>query len=151
MVSRSPTASAIAGSARAVEGTPSSCRPPWLETTMPSTPQSAAARASSGSRMPLITNLPGHCARRPSTSFQVRVASKLLPTISGSRAGWSARRTDGRHCRASAAAPDAHVPGPARACPSPAAAGAAGCAGPAAHAGRNGRRGSASRGRAGRR
>ena len=67
----------MAGSARAVESTPSSWRPPWLETTMPSAPVAAASRASSGSRMPLITNLRGHSERMKSMSFQVRVASKL--------------------------------------------------------------------------
>ena len=72
-----PIASAIAGNARALDSTPSSWRPPWLETTMPSAPLAAASRASSGSRMPLMMNGPSHCARTHSRSFQVTVASKL--------------------------------------------------------------------------
>ncbi len=39
------TASAIAGNARAEESTPSSWRPPWLETTIPSAPKRTASRA----------------------------------------------------------------------------------------------------------
>ena len=65
------------GKARALDSAPSSCRPPWLETTIPSAPLSAASRASSGSRMPLMTSGPCHCARTHSTSFQVTLASKL--------------------------------------------------------------------------
>ena len=69
-----------AASARALDSTPSSWRPPWLETTIPSAPLAAASRASSGSSMPLITSGPCHCERTHSTSFQVTLASKLLAT-----------------------------------------------------------------------
>ena len=34
----SPAASTIGGRARTVDGTPSNCRPPWFETTIPSAP-----------------------------------------------------------------------------------------------------------------
>ena len=46
-----PTADGVdhVGRARTVERTESSCRPPWFETTMPSTPASTERRASSGS------------------------------------------------------------------------------------------------------
>ena len=47
---------------------------------MPSAPLAAASRASSGSRMPLMTSGPSHCSRTHSTSFQVTLASKLAPT-----------------------------------------------------------------------
>ena len=42
-----------AGSASSVAIAPSTWRPPWLETTMPSMPSSTARRASSGWQMPL--------------------------------------------------------------------------------------------------
>ncbi len=74
------TASAIAGSARAVDGTPSSWRPPWLDTTMPSAPNFTASRASSGSRMPLISIGPFQNARIHSRSFHEIDGSKLLPS-----------------------------------------------------------------------
>ena len=57
---RPPTASAIAGSARALDNAPSSCRPPWLETTIALAPLSVALRASEGSRMPLMISGPCH-------------------------------------------------------------------------------------------
>ena len=50
---RPPTASTTPGSASSVAIAPSTWRPPWLETTMPSMPASSARRASSGCRMPL--------------------------------------------------------------------------------------------------
>ena len=65
------------GNARALDSTPSSWRPPWFETTMPSAPFAAASRASSGSRMPLMTSGPSHCERTHSTSFQLTLASKF--------------------------------------------------------------------------
>lgn len=46
------TAEAIDGSTSRGAGAKSSCRPPWLETMMASTPASAALIASSGSRIP---------------------------------------------------------------------------------------------------
>ena len=75
----SPTASLIAGITEMVEGAPSSWRPPWLETTMPSTPARTASRASSGSRMPLITIGPAQCWRTQAMSSQVIEASKFRP------------------------------------------------------------------------
>ena len=42
-----PTASTMAGSARMLDGAPSSCRPPWFDTTNASAPLRTASRASS--------------------------------------------------------------------------------------------------------
>jgi hypothetical protein len=50
---RPSTAATTPGSASSVAIAPSTWRPPWLETTMPSTPAASARRASSGCRMPL--------------------------------------------------------------------------------------------------
>ena len=66
---RSPTAPAIAGSDAIEERAPSSWRPPWFETTMPSTPAAAASLASSTSRMPFSTSL-----ARPQAAHPVDVA-----------------------------------------------------------------------------
>ncbi|MNN69857.1 hypothetical protein D3C81_1856760 [compost metagenome] len=78
---RSPlTASAIAGRARALDSTPSSWRPPWLDTTMPSAPNLTASRASSASRMPLMIIGPSQKSRIHSRSFQEIDGSKLLPS-----------------------------------------------------------------------
>ena len=74
------TASAMAGRARALDSTPSSWRPPWLDTTMPSAPNFTASRASSGSRMPLITIGPSQKSRIHSRSFQEIDGSKLAPS-----------------------------------------------------------------------
>ena len=52
---RPSTASTTPGRASSVAIAPSTCRPPWLETTIPSIPASTARRASSGCRMPLST------------------------------------------------------------------------------------------------
>ena len=49
---------AITGNASTVAGTPSSCRPPWLETTMAVAPMSAAVRASATVITPLMANGP---------------------------------------------------------------------------------------------
>ena len=49
----SPTASAIAGSARIEAGVPSRLLPPWLETEMAVKPASIALRASSTRMTPL--------------------------------------------------------------------------------------------------
>ncbi len=77
---RSPTASAISGSARTVDGTESSWRPPWLETTMPSTPASTARRASSASSTPLTTRRPAQCSRTQAMSSQVTDGSNWEST-----------------------------------------------------------------------
>src|SRR6266568_1587795 len=53
---RPPTASTTAGSASSVAIAPSTCRPPWFDTTSPSTPASSARRASSGWSMPLSSS-----------------------------------------------------------------------------------------------
>ena len=57
---REPTASTISGSARIDDSAPSSCRPPWFDTTIASAPTSSAARASSASRIPFRISLPPH-------------------------------------------------------------------------------------------
>src|SRR5206468_2219723 len=60
------TASATAGRASREAIAPSTWRPPWLETTSPSTPRSRASSASSGCRMPLTrTGNDVHSRRRP--------------------------------------------------------------------------------------
>jgi hypothetical protein len=51
-------ARAISGSTRGGAMAPSSCRPPWFDTIMPSAPASRALWASSAARMPLITKFP---------------------------------------------------------------------------------------------
>jgi hypothetical protein len=50
---RPATASATAGRASSVAIAPSTCRPPWFDTTIPSIPASTARDASPGWRMPL--------------------------------------------------------------------------------------------------
>ena len=59
------------GSASSEPTEPSTCRPPWLETTMPSMPCSTASRASSGWRMPLSTIGSLVCSRSQAKSAQV--------------------------------------------------------------------------------
>ena len=103
---RSPTASAIAGKARAVDITPSSCRPPWLETTIPSAPD-RRGRA----RIVRIEDALDHELARPVRRGSRRCPSRsawrrnCAPTSSGNRACRSCGRTDGRYCRADAAGP----------------------------------------------
>ena len=82
-----PTASTIAGSARAVEGTESSWRPPWLETTIPSTPDSTARRASVGSSTPFTISLPSQCSRTHAMSSQVTLGSNCASTHSLNASG----------------------------------------------------------------
>ena len=72
------TASAIRGSALALDKAPSSCRPPWLETTMPSAPWFIAANASSGSSTPLMTIGPSQRCRTQARSAQVIDGSKFF-------------------------------------------------------------------------
>ena len=64
------TASTTSGSAEMAERTPSSWRPPWLETITASTPCCAASLASSGSRMPLSARGPPQMDFAHSMSFQ---------------------------------------------------------------------------------
>ena len=54
-----PTASTTSGSASSEAGAPSSWRPPWFETTMPSTPASTASVASSWVRIALDEDAAG--------------------------------------------------------------------------------------------
>ena len=68
---------AMAGKAGAVDGGPSSCRPPWFGTTMASAPTSAAMRASSGWRMPLMIGGPSRVSRTKSRSRHVTPGRKL--------------------------------------------------------------------------
>ena len=68
---RPSTASTTSGSASIVAATPSSCRPPWFETTTPAAPCSHARRASSAVSTPLrTTGRPASEAKR-STSAHV--------------------------------------------------------------------------------
>src|SRR3954447_17065978 len=75
-----PTASAISGSTSMLEGAPSSCRPPCLETTSACAPVLSASCASSTSRMPLMISLPGQMLRIQSTSFQLSDVSNCEAT-----------------------------------------------------------------------
>ena len=77
-----PTASTTSGSARTVEGTESSWRPPWLETTIPSTPASTARRASSASSTPFTIRRPSQCSRTQAMSSQVTLGSNCASTQS---------------------------------------------------------------------
>ena len=65
------------GKACAVDSTPSSCRPPWFETTIASAPKRTASSASSGSRIPLIMILPCQKSLIQSRSDQDMLGSKL--------------------------------------------------------------------------
>ena len=73
------TASTTRGRAAMVELPPSSCRPPWLDTTSASAPRSTTRRASSGSITPLTMSLPFQRRRTSSRSFQVTEASNCVP------------------------------------------------------------------------
>ncbi len=68
-------------------GTESSWRPPWLETMTPSTPTSAARRASSGSSTPLTTSRPSQFSRTQAMSSQVTLGSNWESTHSRKAAG----------------------------------------------------------------
>ncbi len=68
--SRSPTAARIGASISTGAGDESSCRPPWLETMIPSAPTFTAWAASSGCISPLMTNFRGHLARNRSIIAQ---------------------------------------------------------------------------------
>ncbi len=125
---------ATSGSARAVDGTESSCRPPWFETTMPSTPASAARRASSGSSTPLTTSRPAQLLAHPGDVVpghaRVELPRRPIPgTRPGVRAFGTARLEVAERQRLAAdrhvadpcgmgreveAAPDASPTGPAR-------------------------------------
>src|SRR5699024_9985147 len=59
-------------------GARSSCRPPWLDSTMPSTPRSATRRASSRVWMPLTTTLPGHWPAIQRRSSKSTVGSNMV-------------------------------------------------------------------------
>ena len=68
----SPTASSTSTRAGKAAGTPSSCRPPWLETMIADTPPSTARRASSAVRIPLQMTGPPNCSRSQPRSPQQR-------------------------------------------------------------------------------
>ena len=70
----------MAGRARMLDGAPSSCLPPWLETMMASAPCCTAFSASSGSRMPLITSLPPQRSLMWAMSSQLSLGSNCLAT-----------------------------------------------------------------------
>jgi hypothetical protein len=67
---------------------PSTCRPPWFETTSPSTPCSSAVRASRGSRIPL--------RRIGSRVSPLRNARKRRAKVREERAGIPVRELDQR-------------------------------------------------------
>src|SRR2546425_4695046 len=86
------TASTTSGRASSVPGAPSSCRPPWLETMMPSTPASTARPASSAVTTPFSTSGKGDSDRSHGRSSQQneeswsapKYAARLEPSASGS-------------------------------------------------------------------
>jgi hypothetical protein len=71
-----PTASRTGAIRSTVATARSSCRPPWLDSQMPSTPSSAARSASAGPSGPLSSSFPAHRARSAAMSDQFRSASK---------------------------------------------------------------------------
>src|SRR5665647_2128951 len=79
---RSPTASTTAGSMCSGTGARSSCRPPWLDTTIASAPWSTTIRASSTVWIPLTTSLPLHDCRSQSRSSGPTVGSNMALTRS---------------------------------------------------------------------
>src|SRR3546814_13047174 len=62
--------------------TPSSWRPPWFDTMMPSTPAATARLASSAVITPLATMGPRHCSRIHSQSLHVGGEVVLDPMAS---------------------------------------------------------------------
>ena len=82
-----------------VERAPSSCRPPWFETTSASAPRSTTRRASSGSMMPLTMSLPFQRARTCSRSFQVTEASNWVLIHCAETPCPCCVRRGGRGCR----------------------------------------------------
>ena len=73
------TASTISGSALNDATDPSSMRPPWLETMMPSTPQSAAMPGVLGGRQPLDDEDACHRRRIERMSSQVKSSARVRP------------------------------------------------------------------------
>src|SRR5262245_11294587 len=73
-----PTASATTGSAEIDDGAPSSCRPPWFDTTIALAPVLAASLASSASSTPLMMSLPGHRLLTHSMSFHDSAGSNCV-------------------------------------------------------------------------
>ena len=69
---RPSTASTISGRTVIGAWTESSCRPPWFETTIASTPASTASRASSAVMRPLTSNGTGAASRIHARSSHVR-------------------------------------------------------------------------------
>ncbi len=74
-----PTASTTSGSASIDATVPSSCRPPWFDTTSPSNPASTARRASSARTTPFSTNGRSVSERSHGTSSQSSDASPWNP------------------------------------------------------------------------
>ncbi len=104
----SPTAAAIAGSARIVAGVPSRLLPPWLDTEIALTPASTARFASSTRITPLSRNGPPHCSRSQARSAQLGggvcihspYASKNAGGSSPGRAMFGTPRSGGPPARA---------------------------------------------------
>ena len=86
-----PASRAISARLRRPEIVPSNCRPPWLDTMMPSAPASRHMRASSGEMMPFTTSLPfqrrrisSRCSHaKPSRAPKARIS--VLETMGGPR------------------------------------------------------------------
>ena len=81
----SPTSRTTSGRSSKGTGARSSCRPPWLDRTIASTPRSASFFASASVWTPLTANLPGHISRivaRSSKSIVGSIAELMSsPTV----------------------------------------------------------------------
>ena len=85
MISTSfPISRATSGSRWKGTGARSSCRPPWLDSTIASTPRSASFFASSRVWTPLTANFPGHI---------LRISARSSKSIVGSIAEFSSSPT----------------------------------------------------------
>ena len=80
-------ATTTSGSARSVDDTESSCRPPWFDTTTAAAPLSIARRASSPIRIPFTMIGPDQCSRIHFKSAQVTVDSDNAAPTSNSSIG----------------------------------------------------------------
>src|SRR5882672_1350760 len=74
------TARTMGGSASSAATAPSSCRPPWLDTTTASTPIAASRAASSARRIPFTSIFLGQRSRISFRPSQLKSASQKRPT-----------------------------------------------------------------------
>ena len=109
-VASPPTASRTSTSASSEATAPSTCRPPWFETTIPSTPCSSAIRASSAVSTPL-TRI-GNSVRSRSQARSAHVSPRLEKIE-------SARTEAVRTSSSGGASREARKPGSLKNCASP--------------------------------